>query len=98
MDVARDEAAKCKAAADAGNNEFNVRKNFLVNAVNAIMEATYSQYNIVICTDQGHDDFQNLKGQIHPMDLLNVEIGQGKVINFEVYVFDTGNYLRHGKW
>ena len=32
------------------------------------------------------------------MDLLNVEIGQGKVINFEVYVFDTGDYLRHGKW
>ena len=98
MDVARDEAAKCKEAARTDNNEFNIRKNFLVNAVNSIMEATCSQYNIVICTDQDHDDFQNLKGQILPMDLLNVEVATGKVVNFEVYVFDTGNYLRHGKW
>jgi hypothetical protein len=58
MDVARDDADRCKAAADAGNNEFNIRKKSLFNAVNAIMVATYSQYNIVICTDQGHDDFQ----------------------------------------
>jgi pullulanase/glycogen debranching enzyme len=32
------------------------------------------------------------------MELLGVEVGKGKVINFEVYVFDTGDYLRHGKW
>lgn len=98
MDVARGEAAKCKEAARTDNNEFNIRKNFLTNAINSIKEATCSQYNIVICTDQDHDDFQNLKGQILPMDLLNVEVSQGKIVNFEVYVFDTGNYLRHGKY
>ncbi len=98
MDVARSEAAKAKEAGRIDNNEFNIAKNFLVNAVNAIQEATCSQYNIVICTDQDKDDFQNLKGQILPMDLLDVEVSQGKVVNFEVYVFDTGNYLRHGKY
>lgn len=98
MDVARAEAAKAKEANRTDNNEFNIRKNFLLNAVNAIQEATCSQYNIVICTDQGKDDFQNLKGQILPMAILDVEVSQGKIVNFEVYVFDTGNYLRHGKY
>ncbi|KAF6219130.1 hypothetical protein HO133_004955 [Letharia lupina] len=98
MDVARDEAAKCKEAARNDNNEFNIRKNFLDNAVNSIKTATCGQYNIVIATDQQKDDFQNLKGQILPMDLLDVEVSQGKIVNFEVYVFDTGNYLRHGKY
>ena len=32
------------------------------------------------------------------MDLLNLEISQGKFVNLEVYVFDTGIYLRHGKY
>ena len=98
MDVARDEAAKCKEAARNDNNEFNIRKNFLDNAVNSIKTATCGQYNIVIATDQDKDDFQNLKGQILPMDLLDVEVSQGKTVNFEVYVFETGNYLRHGKY
>ena len=98
MDVARDEAAKCKEAARNDNNEFNIRKNFLDNAVNSIKTATCGQYNIVIATDQQKDDFQNLKGQILPMDLLDVEVSSGKVVNFEVYVFETGNYLRHGKY
>ena len=98
MDVARDEAAKCKEAARTDNNEFNIRKNFLDNAVNSIKTATCGQYNIVIATDQDKDDFQNLKGQILPMDLLDVEVSQGKTVNFEVYVFETGNYLRHGKY
>ena len=98
MDVARDEAAKCKEAARNDNNEFNIRKNFLDNAVNSIKTATCGQYNIVIATDQQRDDFQNLKGQILPMDLLDVEVSQGKIVNFEVYVFETGNYLRHGKY
>ena len=98
MDVARSEAAKAKEAGRIDNNEFNIAKNFLVNAVSAIQDATCSQYNIVICTDQDKDDFQNLKGQVLPMDLLDVEVSQGKIVNFEVYVFDTGNYLRHGKY
>ena len=98
MDVARDEAAKCKEAARTDNNEFNIRKNFLDNAVNSIKTATCGQYNIVIATGQDKDDFQNLKGQILPMDLLDVEVSQGKTVNFEVYVFETGNYLRHGKY
>lgn len=98
MDVARDEAAKCKEAAKNDDNEFNIRKNFLDNAVNSIKTATCGQYNIVICTDQQRDDFQNLKGQILPMDLLDVELSKGKTVNFQVYVFDTGNYLRHGKY
>lgn len=98
MDVARDEAAKCKEAARNDDNEFNIRKNFLDNAVNSIKVATCGQYNIVIATDQARDDFQNLKGQILPMDLLDVEVSKGKIVNFEVYVFETGNYLRHGKY
>lgn len=98
MDVARTEVAKVKEASRVDNNEFNIRKTFLLNAVNAIQEATLSQYNIVICTDQAKDDFQNLKGQILPMAPIDVEVSQGKVVNFEVYVFDTGNYLRHGKY
>ena len=98
MDTVRVESAKAKEAARNDNNEFNIRKNFLDNAVNAIHDATYGQFNIVICTDQAHDDFQNLAGQILPMDLIDVEVAQGKVVNFQVYVFDTGKYLRHGKW
>ena len=98
MDVARDEAAKCKEVARNDDNEFNIRKNFLENAVNSIKTATCGQYNIVIATDQQKDDFQNLKGQILPMDLLDVEVSKGKIVNFEVYVFETGNYLRHGKY
>ena len=97
-DVARSEAAKNKEAMRGQDNEFNIRKNFLDNAVNAIQQATYSQFNIVICTDQEKDDFQNLQGRILPMNLLNLEISEGKFVNFQVYVFDTGNYLRHGKY
>ena len=98
QDIVRDEAAKTKAATQASDNEFNIRKNFLDNAVDALQKATLGQYNIVICTDQAHDDFQDLVGRILPMDLLNLEIAQGKFVNFEVYVFDTGKYLRHGKY
>ena len=98
MDTVRVESAKAKEAARNDNNEFNIRKNFLDNAVAAIRDATYSQFNIVICTDQAHDDFQNLTGQILPMDLIDVEVSQGKIVNFQVYVFETGKYLRHGKW
>ena len=61
-------------------------------------EATYGQFNIVICTDQEHDDFQDLQGQILPMDLLNLEVAPRKNVNIQIYVFDTGKYLRHGKW
>ena len=94
----RDEAAKNKEATRTEDNEFNIRKQFLDNAVNAIKEATYGQYNIVICTDQEHDDFQALTGEVLPMDLLNLEVSEGKNVNFQVYVFDTGRYLRHGRW
>lgn len=98
MDVVRDETAKANEAARTADNEFNIRKNFLDNTVNAIKEATLGQYNIVICTDQSDDDFQQLAGQVLPMELVDVEVGGGKTVNFQVYVFDTGNYLRHGKW
>ena len=97
-DVVRQEAAKNKEAMRNEDNEFNIRKNFLDNAVNAIQQATCSQFNIVICTNQEKDDFQDLQGRILPMDLLNLEISEGKFVNFEVYVFDTGKYLRHGKY
>ena len=98
MQTVREESARAKEAARNDNNEFNIAKNFLDNAVNSIHDATYGQFNIVICTDQAHDDFQDLTGQILPMDLIDVEVAQGKVVNFQVYVFDTGKYLRHGKW
>lgn len=91
-------AAKTKEDMRDEANEFNIRNQFLSNAVQAIKEATFSQFNIVICTDQEHDDFQDLQGQILPMDLLNLEISTGKFVNFQVYVFDTGKYLRHGKY
>ena len=98
QDVAREQAAKAKEAARNDENEFNIRKNFLDNTVDAIRKATLSQYNIVIRTDQEHDDFQNLTGEILPMDLVEVEVATGKSVNFQVSVFDTGKYLRHGKW
>lgn len=98
QDVARDQAAKAKEAARSDDNEFNIRKNFLDNTVDAIRKATVSQYNIVIRTDQEHDDFQDLQGEILPMNLVEVEVAQGKTVNFQVSVFDTGKYLRHGKW
>ena len=98
MDIVRDQTAKANEAARTADNEFNIRKNFLDNTVNAIKEATFGQYSIVICTDQSDDDFQELAGQVLPMDLVDVEVGDGKTVNFEVYVFDTGKYLRHGRW
>jgi hypothetical protein len=98
MDIVRDQTAKANEAARTADNEFNIRKNFLDNTVNAIKEATLGQYNIVICTDQSDDDFQQLTGQILPMDLVDVEIEDGKTVNFQIYVFSTGKYLRHGKW
>ena len=94
MDTVRVEFAKAMEVSRNDNNEFNIRKNFLDNAVSAVRKATLSQYNIVICTDQEHDDFQNLQGQILPMDLVDVEVSQEKVVIFQVYVFDTGRYLR----
>lgn len=98
IDIVRDQTAKATEAARTAENEFNIRKNFLDNNVNAIKEATLSQYNIIICTDQGSDEFQELQGQLLPMDLVDVEVGDGKTVNFQVYVFDTGKYLRRGKW
>lgn len=98
MDIVRDETTKANEAARTADNEFNIRKNFLDNTVNAIKEATLGQYSIVICTDQSDDDFQELAGQVLPMDLVDVEVGDGKTVNFQVYVFDTGKYLRHGRW
>ena len=80
------------------DNDFNIRNQFLQNAVNEIKRVTCSQFNIVICTNQEKDDFQNLKGQILPMNLLNLEIAPNKFVDFQIYVFDTGNYLRHGKY
>ncbi|KAH8601629.1 hypothetical protein B0O99DRAFT_713619 [Bisporella sp. PMI_857] len=98
MDIVRDQTAKAHEAARTADNEFNIRKNFLDNTVNAIKEATLGQYNIVICTDQSGDDFQQLTGQIMGLDLVDVEVGDGKIVNFQVYIFNTGKYLRRGKW
>lgn len=97
-DIARQMAEDLKEQARNNDNEFNIRKQFLDNSVNAIKEATYGQYNILICTDQAHDDFQNLEGQILPMDLIDVEVRKDTFVNFQVYVFETGKYLRRGKW
>jgi hypothetical protein len=97
MDIVRDETAKANEAARTADNEFNIRKNSLYNTVNAIKEATPGQYSIVICTDQSDDDLQELAAQVLPMDLVDVEVGDGKTVNFQVYVFDTEKYLRHGR-
>jgi hypothetical protein len=98
QDVATKIAAVNKTNMENDDNEFNIRNQFLQNAVAAIKTATCGQFNIVICTNQERDDFQNLKGQILPMNLLNLEIAPNKFVDFQIYVFDTGNYLRHGKY
>ena len=98
MDVARDKAAKCKEAPRTSDNEFNLRKNFLEIAVNSIKVAACGQYNIVVATDQSRDDFQNLKGQMLPMDLLDVEVAKGKSSTSKSTSSKPENYLRHGKY
>ncbi|EHK97849.1 putative Sodium/potassium/calcium exchanger 1 [Glarea lozoyensis 74030] len=98
MDIFRDQAAKVKEADRKDDNEFNIRKSFIENSVAIIRDATLSQFNIVVCTDQDKDDFQDLQGRILPMDLIDVEISPGKYANFQVYVFETGKYLRRGRW
>lgn len=94
----REEAARNKDAMRQEDNEFNIRKSFLDDAVNALQVATCGQFNIVICTNQEHDDFQDLEGRILPSKLLDLEIAPNKTVNFEAYVIDTGKYLRHGKY
>lgn len=74
MDLIRDQAAKAHEAARQAENEFNIRKNFLENTVNAIKEATLGQFNIGICTDQAGDEFQELTGRLLPMDLVEVDV------------------------
>jgi len=32
------------------------------------------------------------------MPLIEVQVAKDKTINFQAYVFDTGQYIRHGKW
>ena len=32
------------------------------------------------------------------MDILSVDIASGETVNLEVYLVETGNNLRHGKW
>ena len=98
MDIFRDQASKVKEADRKNDNEFNIRKSFLENSVASLRDATLSQYNIVICTDQEKDDFQDLQGRILPMDLIDVEVSPGKFVNFQVYIFETGKYLRRGRW
>jgi hypothetical protein len=83
MDIFRDQASKVKEADRKDQNEFNIRKSFIENSVAMIRDATLSQYNIVICTDQSKDDFQDLQGRILPMDLIDVEISPGKYVNFQ---------------
>lgn len=33
-----------------------------------------------------------------PMDIVEIDVGDGRMVNFMVYVFETGRYLRRGKW
>lgn len=96
--VTEDIAANLHADQENKDNEFNMRNQFLENALQAVKNATVNQFNVVICTNQEKDDFQNLKGQILPMNLITLTIAPNKTIDFQVYVFDTGNYLRHGKY
>ena len=100
MNVAREQAAKIKEQQRQDDNEFNIRKNFLENAIAAINDLLQGQYNIMVLTDQEHDIEWGgpLKGRLLPMDLLEVDIGNGKTVNFQVIVFDSGKYLRKGKW
>lgn len=32
------------------------------------------------------------------MPVIEVQVAKDKTINFQAYVFDTGQYIRHGKW
>lgn len=56
QDVVTKMAAANKEAMRNNDNDFNITNQFLENAVNAVKEATCSQFNIVICTDQVSDD------------------------------------------
>ena len=98
MDLVRQEQQAAEEMQRTEDNEFNIRKVFLENTINKIREATLNQYNIVICTDQAEDDFEELQGQWPGLELVSVDVGGGKSVNFQVYVFDTGKYLRRGKW
>ena len=100
MDTFREEGQKIAAQALQDNNDFNIRKNFLDNAVGAISDLLQGQYNIMVLTDQEHDVEWGgpLKGRLLPMQLLDVQISGGKTVNFQVIVFDSGKYLRKGKW
>lgn len=98
MNVIRQQQQAAEEMQRTEDNEFNIRKVFLENTINKIKEATLNQYNVVICTDQAEDDFEELQGQWPGLDLVEVNVGGGKNVNFQVYVFDTGKYLRRGKW
>lgn len=98
IDIIREQANKSKEAARQDDNEFIIRKNFLDNSVALLKDATLGQYNIVIATDIEGDEFKDLQGRLLPMDTLDLEIAPGKMVKFLVYLFDTGKYLRRGKW
>ena len=100
MDTVREEARKIAEQNRQDDNDFNIRKNFLENAVAAINNLLQGQYNIMLLTDQEKDIEWGgpLKGRLLPMDLVEVEVGGGRKVNFQVMVFDEGKYLRKGKW
>ncbi|MCJ1246743.1 hypothetical protein MMC30_003952 [Trapelia coarctata] len=98
--IGREIAREAQLAAISADNEFNIRKNFLDNALNAIKTAMLGQYCIIIATDQERDGEEPgwLQGKILPMELIEVEFAPGEFANFQVYVFEKGKYLRVGKW
>lgn len=96
-DIVLQEAGKLKEQAQNGDNESGIRKQFLDNAITSIRTATFDQYNIVICTDYEQDDFQDLQGQILLLKPIYFEVKKDVLVNFKVYIFDTGLYIRHGK-
>ena len=100
MDIFREQARKIAEENRQDDNDFNIRKNFLENAVAAINDLLQGQFNIMVLTDQEHDIEWGgpLKGRLLPMDLVEVEISNGRKVNFQVMVFDEGKYLRKGKW
>lgn len=96
-EIALHEAEKLKDQARNDDNESNIRKQFLGNAISFLRTATFDQYNIVICTDYEHDEFQDLQGQILLLKPIDVEVKKDVLVNFKVYIFDTGIYVRYGK-
>ncbi|KAJ7578546.1 hypothetical protein C8J56DRAFT_1111426 [Mycena floridula] len=101
MDVLRTEAQKCANQARESSNEDVIKRSFVPNSLAAMAEATDQKWSIIIACDDANDVAHELEGQLAldpSMNPISVEIGEGKPVMYQVYIFKKGKYLRKGKW